>query len=401
MRTTFLLILLTVTMARADWEQWSPRPEITPRFEKEGLKIKTSAYSEFGAWQQKFAVDKPGDSYRFSAWYAARHVKNERRSVIARVEWQDAKGRQVRPPEYAIDVETKGGRKRVELKSFAPTNSAFAVVQLSLGFAEKAEVAWDSVEFTPAEAPASRIVRAVTIYCRPRGEKGIEEFYKLVEKSGKYRPDIICLPEGITVVGTGKSYAEVSEALDGPTATRLGALAKSLKSYIVAGIYERSGGVVYNTAILLDREGRLAGSYRKTHLPREEWEAGITPGDEYPVFQTDFGKIGLTICWDVQFPEPARAMALKGAEIILLPIWGGNEVLARARAIENHVFMITSSYDMNTFIVDPAGKVLAEASKTEPIAFAEIQLDQKIYQPWLGDMKNRTWKERRPDIALE
>jgi len=152
---------------------------------------------------------------------------------------------------------------------------------------------------------------------------------------------------------------------------------------------------------LIDRKGKLAGKYRKTHLPREEWEAGITPGDEYPVFETDFGKIGLTICWDVQFPEPSRAMALKGAEIILLPIWGGSDVLARARAIENHIFMITSSYDMRSFIVDPAGKVLAEATKENPIASAELRLDEKIFQPWLGDMKNRTWRERRPDLAAE
>jgi predicted amidohydrolase len=105
------------------------------------------------------------------------------------------------------------------------------------------------------------------------------------------------------------------------------------------------------------------------------------------------------ICWDVQFPEPARALALKGAEVILLPIWGGSEVLARARAIENHVFLISSSYDMRTFIVNPAGEVLAEASKEHPCVSAEMQLDRKIVQPWLGDMKPRTWKERRPDIA--
>jgi predicted amidohydrolase len=143
----------------------------------------------------------------------------------------------------------------------------------------------------------------------------------------------------------------------------------------------------------------LAGIYRKTHLPREEWESGITPGDEYPVFDTDFGKVGLIICWDVQFPEPARAMALKGAEILLLPIWGGSDVLARARAIENHVFLISSTFDMRTFIVNPAGRILAEGTPEMPIAAAELRLNQRILQPWLGDMKNRTWKERRPDIS--
>jgi predicted amidohydrolase len=253
------------------------------------------------------------------------------------------------------------------------------------------------------------VVRVATIFHRPRGTKSakesVEAFCRVakesVAKNSSPRLDIICMPEGITVVGTGKSYYEVGETVPGPTSQRLGALAKELNSYIVAGIYEQEGTVLYNTAILVGRDGKLVGKYRKTHLPREEWEAGITPGDEYPVFETDFGKVGLIICWDVQFPEPSRAMARKGAEILLLPIWGGNETLAKARAIENHVFLVSSSYDMKTFVVDPEGKVLTEATKETPVAFAEMHLDRKIFQYWLGDMKARTWRERRPDIAID
>jgi predicted amidohydrolase len=244
----------------------------------------------------------------------------------------------------------------------------------------------------------------MTVFHRPRGTasaaQSVEEFCRLVEGAAAQKPDVICLPEGITVVGTPKSYWEVSEAIPGPTTARLGTLARKLNSYVVAGIYERAGSVLYNTAVLIDRQGGVVGSYRKTHLPREEVEAGITPGDTYPVFQTDFGKVGLIVCWDLQFPEPTRAMALQGAEVVLLPIWGGSDVLARARAIENHVFLVTSSYDMKTFIVDPAGAVLAEATGEQPVVTAELRLDRKIVQPWLGDMKARTWKERRPDIPV-
>ena len=70
-------------------------------------------------------------------------------------------------------------------------------------------------------------------------------------------------------------------------------------------------------------------------------------------------------------------MAAKGAEVLLLPIWGGNETLAKARAIENHVFLISSSYDMKTFMLDPEGKVLAEASAERPVAIAQLRLDEK------------------------
>jgi predicted amidohydrolase len=165
-------------------------------------------------------------------------------------------------------------------------------------------------------------------------------------------------------------------------------------------VYERVAPELYNTAVLIGRDGALVGRYRKTHLPREESEAGIAPGAVYPVFDTDFGRVGLMICWDLQFPEPARALAAQGAELIALPIWGGSEVLARARAIENAVFLVSSSYDMRSFVVDPAGKILAEATNAAPVAVAEVHLDRPIYQPWLGNMKTRTWKERRVDLPV-
>ena len=99
--------------------------------------------------------------------------------------------------------------------------------------------------------------------------------------------------------------------------------------------------------------------------------------------------------------QPYELGGSQSDEVILLPIWGGNETLAKARAIENHVFLISSSYDMKTFIVDPTGAVIAEASEKTPIASAEIDLDRVILEPWLGDMKPRTWKERRPDIPID
>jgi predicted amidohydrolase len=331
-------------------------------------------------------------------------VPDQRRSIIARLQWLDRKEQAARPPDYALDAGGEGKWTRVELITPVPTNATAVEVQLSLGFARGAKLLWDDVSVAPESAPPQRTVKALTVFHRPRGTKSaaesLEQFCQLASGAAAEKPDIICLPEGVTVVGNGKTYAEVSEAIPGPSTERLGKVARELRSYIVAGIYERSGKAVYNTAVLIGRDGSLVGKYRKTHLPREEWEAGITPGDSYPVFETDFGRVGVMICWDLQFPEPCRAMAAQGADVVLLPIWGGSEVLARARAIENHVFLISSTYDMRSFIVDPSGKVLAEATKATPVASAELRLDEKIFQPWLGDMKNRTWKERRVDLRV-
>ena len=398
----------------AGWATWSPRAENAPEFTVDvkagrtgrgALRIRTHAASDFGAWRTRVSGIQGGQTYRFTAWYRAKGVVHPRRAVIARLEWLDEKGKTVRPPEYAIDVGKEGNWTKVEYIAPVPENARNVDLQLSLGFAANATVWWDDIQLREEPSPPDRVVRAVTIFHRPRNTKSsaesVEQFCALAETAAPQKPDLICLPEGITVVGTGKGYADVSEPIPGPTTQRLGVLARKLNSYIVAGLYERSGKIVYNTAVLLGRTGKLVGTYRKTHLPREEWEAGITPGDHYPVFDTDFGKVGVMICWDLQFPEPARALALQGAEIICLPIWGGSEVLARARAIENSLFLVSATYDMRSFIVDPAGQVLAEATKEQPLASAELRLDRIIYQPWLGNMKTRTWKERRPDIPIE
>jgi predicted amidohydrolase len=396
------------------WQTWSPRAEITPRFLVDShrgcagagtLRIDTlKNAAAFGAWCRTIRGIQEARPYRFSAKYRVRGVPHERRSVIARLQWLDDSGRALRPPDYALDDRRGGPWALVEYATAAPPGARALAVQLALGFVAGGSVWWDDIRLVEEEKPRERVVRAMTVFHRPSNSASpaasVESFCRLVESARDQRPDLVCLPEGITVVGTGQDYAEVSEPVPGPTTRRLGQLAKSLNAHVVAGLYERVDQVVYNTAVLLDRSGQLAGVYRKTHLPREEWEKGVTAGDRYPVFDTDFGKVGLIICWDLQFPEPSRAMALQGAEILLLPIWGGNEVLARARAIENHVFLVSATYDMRSWALDPTGQVLAEATRQGPVATAELRLDRKFPQPWLGDMRTRTWKERRPDIPM-
>ena len=134
-------------------------------------------------------------------------------------------------------------------------------------------------------------------------------------------------------------------------------------------------------------------------LPREEIDGGITPGDAFPTFATDFGRVGIMICWDVTFPEAARALAMDGAEVILMPIWGGNTTLTRARAIENQVYVVSSSYDMESGVFDLEGALAAQATEENPVAVLEVDLGAKKDWPWLGDLKNRIPREMPPTRA--
>ena len=222
----------------------------------------------------------------------------------------------------------------------------------------------------------------------------------MTKQAADQKADIVCLPEAITLVGTNLNYVSASEAVPGKSTEYLGNIARQYNLYIVAGLLEKDGNVVYNTAVLIDRKGNLAGKYRKISLPREEIDGGITPGDETPVFDTDFGRIGMMICWDVTFPETARALAKQGAEVIFLPIAGGHLKLAMARALENQIYLVSSSYDMISAVFDLEGNVVAEATKENRVVVTEVDLNQQKLWPWIGDLKSRIPREMPTQKAV-
>lgn len=304
-------------------------------------------------------------------------------------------------PEYAWRVKEEGGWRLVSLVAPAPDGAEQAKVQLLLQNAPRATVRWSGVTLNPVDAPPPRPVRVVAVRLKPRGPDPLAQFISTIETQVPEKTDIILLPEGASVVGTGKSYAEVAEPVPGPVTDRLGSVAKRKGAWIVAGVYERQGTAVYNTSVLIDRGGVLKGKYRKVYLPREELEGGITPGSEFPVFDTDFGRVGMMICWDVQYPDPARGLALRGAELILMPIWGGSEVLARARAMENHLFLVSSGYDFPSLVMDPMGETLARTEQDGTVAGATIDLNRRYTDPWLGEMRGRFFRELRGDVTVD
>ena len=402
------------TAGDAGWTVWSARPETRTkayvdqrisRGEAGSLAIGgASNAAGHGGWEHTVPGIAPGAWYRFTAHYRADAVDAENWQVVARLDWRTAAGKRAGQPEYVARARRDGVWTRLTAEAPAPKDAAGVAVQLYLSNAPAGTVWWDDLTLERIADLGARPVRVASINLQPRGTKGPQEsvgqFIDAIQKSVSGAVDLIVLPEGITVVGTGKTYAEVAETIPGPTTSRLGEVARARKAYIVAGIYEREGSTVYNTAVLLDRAGAVAGKYRKVYLPREEVERGLTPGSSYPVFATDFGKVGMMICYDVFFGDPARALATQGAEMILMPIWGGDETLAKARAIENQVFLIASGYGHPTYIMDPAGERLSEARTRGSAALATIDLNRRYADPWLGDMYTRRWKEQRTDVPV-
>ena len=310
-------------------------------------------------WFQKSFPVSGGESYRFEAVRNTRHVRVPRRSGLVRVLWEDDAGRGVSAtlpehqikelghvptaePDYPTDGATDSeGWTTVSGVYRAPAKATRAVVELHLQWAPQGRVEWSEVRFETTTPPAPRKVRLATIHYRPSGKsprENCQEFAPLIEEAAKQKADLVVLGEVVPSVGVKQKTHETAEVIPGPTTDYFGELARKSNLHIVLSLYERDGHLVYNAAVLLDPDGKLIGKYRKVCLPPSEVASGVAPGDDYPVFETRLGKVGLMVCYDGFFPEVVRELSNRGAEIIAWPVWGCNPLLAQARACENHIY---------------------------------------------------------------
>jgi predicted amidohydrolase len=396
------------------WKNWAPRVELMPRtfidtvhFRSGPSSLAVSGNSnpaEVGGWEYLVEGVRPGSWYRFVAWYKATGLTYEPVQAFAKLNWVGADEKRVGRPDFPVAVTPEGGWTRLTLDATAPEKASAVKIQLLLANAPQATIWWDDISVEEIPAPAARPVTIATIKFEPEGTgsaaEAVRRCIEVIDKTVTGKTDVILLGETITWAGTRGPYANVAEPVPGPTTAQLAEVARARKTYIAAGLVEREGTAIYNTAVLIDREGRLVGKYRKVNLPFDEFEDGITPGSEYPVFQTDFGKVGIMICWDAQFPDAARALALQGAQIILMPIWDGTAPLTLARAIENQVFLVTSAYGDPSVILDPSGKQIAAATTQGTAAVVTIDLNRR-YESNLGIMRERIVRELHAEIPVK
>ena len=191
--------------------------------------------------------------------------------------------------------------------------------------------------------------RSVRVACT-NGLTDLEGWSKVLDAAGEDGVDLVLLPEDIA----GPSEAET---MDGPSPTLLSAKAAQHKMYVAGGFMLRDTdlNLTHTVCALFGRSGELVGIYRKNHLYITEILVGITPGEEAPVFDTDFGKVGSIICYDSFFTDVIELEALKGAEIILFPNAGYYRSLMPARAADNGVRIVVSSWNDGYGIWDTSG----------------------------------------------
>jgi len=401
----------------AEWTPWAPRPALAPdadTVEIQGgraLRLRARGYHSFGKWVARVPKIEARKTYRFDVLYRPEHTDYEQMSVGAILSWcKDAACTAFVQRDYVDRVSSEGDWRRLERDFAAPAEAVALRIELGLRLTEKGAVLWSRPRLAEVAPTPHRTARIVTTRVReypPTLKESQELIRTLLDRAAAEKPDLVLLTETFTENGASRSITESAQPIPGPTTEVLSEKARQHHSWVAMSLLERSGEDIFNTAVLIDREGRIAGKYRKTHLPLEEAERGVTPGRDYGVFDTDFGKVGLLVCWDHWFQETVRILRLKGAELILLPVAGDVpqhwDVISRARAMDNGVYIASSigGGPLPSRIVAPTGEVLAETS--DGLAIATVDLDRKQKVLWLsvgaadGEPESLYIKERRPD----
>jgi len=254
-------------------------------------------------------------------------------------------------------------------------------------------------------------VGLIQMSCGPEPEANLKKAIGRIGEAAKKGARIICLPELFRSQYFCQSEDiknfKLAETIPGPSIEALSKVARQKKIVIVASIFEkRTAGIYHNTAVVIDANGKIAGKYRKMHIPDDPLyyeKFYFTPGDlGFRTHETKYGKIGALVCWDQWFPEAARLTALSGAQFLFYPTaigWLPNEkpemrraqhsaweTIQRAHAIANGVYVavvnrVGHEGQLNfwgqSFVADPFGRIIAKASSDqEEVLIVDCDLDQ-------------------------
>src|ERR671937_1288082 len=275
----------------------------------------------------------------------------------------------------------------------------------------------------------THVIRAALLQATWTGDKQsmLDKHVEYVEQAAKQGAQVMCFQElfygpYFCQVQDPQFYGLTEKIPDGPTTKRFQEVASRHQIVLIVPMYEEDQtGVYYNTAAVIDADGKYLGKYRKTHLPHVSgfWEKFYFRRGNlgYPVFDTAVGRLGVYICYDRHFPEGARVLGLRGAELVFIPSATSRGLSMHLWKIEPTSHVIANGYWVGTinrvgkeqefgpndyygtsYFADPRGRIVAEASDTdEQLLCAELDMDlvREVRNTW------QFYRDRRPDMYSE
>ncbi len=329
--------------------------------------------------------------------------------------------------DYLLPNTTDDGEVCFERRMTAPEGADCLTIRCTFRWSATGESVWslprvEALDDGPSD-PGPVRVAVVTGHAQARSRSfasvadNVEFYASLCEAACEHGPQLIVLPEVALQWGLSDHAIDTAVPVPGPETEVFSAIAARHGTRICLGLFERDGDAVHNSAILIGPSGKVDGRYRKVHLAvGGENTSGILPGDGFPVFDTEIGRIGCNICMDSSAAESSRMVGLNGADFLLLPIMGDHRAsrwnrggpifnesrwlaMMRTRAMDNQLCMVVArNMVQGSCVIDRKGEVLAWNEGDQDFVLADVRRADG-YRMWNGAcFRDVNWMQRRPHV---
>jgi len=379
-----------------------------------------------GGWSVRYENIEPGATLSVSCDAVETDTFEPLDSLRCFVEWEGQEGRHW---EYLTPRAGDGGAINFSRVVTAPDAATAFSVRILFRWSTTGSVTWQHPVVGTAEraAPREPVKIALVsgkVYAR-RGpfrtaQDNIDFYLPLCEAAAAEKPALIVLPEIALHYNIDESPIDLGVPTDDAETAPFSDLAKKHGLRLLLGMYERDGDAVFNSAVLYGPSGDVEGVYRKVHLAvGGEDENGLLAGDDFPVFDTDIGRIGCNICMDSSAAESSRMVGVNGADMLLLPIMGDHradrwsvgsphfseerwKAIMRTHAMDTQLAMVVvRNTSHGSCIIDRKGDILAWNEGDRDFVIGELRLDDGL-RTWNGGcFRDVNWMQRRPHLYRE
>lgn len=411
---------------------WAPHVKAAPLTERHGDVLAVGANGTrtcIGGWQLVYSGVEVGKAYVVEAEAAYKDVARVRDVLRCEVYWGEMdsddyrrRGKHVKAWDFLLP-EWDDERVRFSRCLVAPEGATQLIVRYTFRWSVAGSADWQLPEIMVRDVEEETMPISICVVTGKHGDRkrrfesirdNVDFYLSLCRDAYEAdKPDLMVLPEICLQYGIKGSPIDLAVPALGTETEPFAHFAREYGVHVLLGMLERDGDAVHNSAVLFGASGEIEGVYRKVHLAvGGEMDSGILPGDDFPVFDTQIGRIGCNICMDSSAAESARMIGLNGADFLLLPIMGDHRAqfpdgsgwdadrfraIMQTRAMDNQVCMVVSvNQTTGSCIVDRTGKVLVWNDGSKPYVTAPVDVADGIRAVSNGCLRGVNWMQRRP-----